>query len=45
MRNKQVDTLRGILILMVIIFHYFYRIITLYGLDTVNFFTLNDWGQ
>ena len=44
MRNKQVDTLRGILILMVIIFHYFYRITTLYGLENVNFFTLNDWG-
>ena len=44
MKNKQVEVLRGILILMVIIFHYMYRITTLYGIEMLDFYTLSKWG-
>ena len=44
MRNKQVDALRGILILMIVFFHYTFRFSALYGVQTTNFWTLAEWG-
>lgn len=44
MKNKKIEVLRGILILIIIFFHYTYRFTELFGIETINFFSLSKWG-
>lgn len=43
-KNKQVEVWRGILILMILFFHYTYRFSAIYGIDTISFYSLKEWG-
>ena len=43
-KNKQIEVLRGFLMLMIVFFHYTYRFTQLYGIQTINFLSLNKWG-
>lgn len=43
-KNKQIEALRGILILIIIFFHYTYRFSELFSIETINFFSLDKWG-
>jgi len=44
MRNKNVDMLRGLLILMIMFYHYTFRFSEIYGYKTIEFWSLKDWG-
>lgn len=44
MKNRQIDSLKGILMLMIVFYHYTYRFQELYQIQTINFFTLEFWG-
>lgn len=44
MKNKQINSLKGILMLMIVFYHYTYRFQELYHIPTINFITLEFWG-
>lgn len=44
-RNYQIDALRAILILIIVFFHYTYRFSGLFHINTLNFFSLAEWGS
>ena len=43
-KNKRIEVSRGILILMILFFHYTYRFSEIYNINTINFFSLDSWG-
>ena len=43
-RNKQIDSLRGILSIMIMFFHFSYRFSQIYNISTIDFYTLKHWG-
>ena len=44
MKNKGINSLKGILMLMIMFYHYTYRFQELYGISTIYFPTLDTWG-
>lgn len=44
MRNKQIEGLRAIGVIMIVLFHYIYRFNELYG-DASAFSVLSQWGS
>ena len=44
MKNKQITSLKGLLILMIMFYHYTYRFQTLYNINSINFPSLDVWG-
>jgi len=44
MKNKQVESIRGIIMVMIMFYHYTYRFTELYNINTINFFSLDNWG-
>ncbi|MDD6224247.1 MAG: acyltransferase [bacterium] len=45
MKNKQIEYIRAILILMIIFYHYTYRFEEIFDISTINFYTLSLWGE
>lgn len=45
MKNKQINSLKGILMIMIVFYHYTFRFQELYQIETVNLVTLNMWGS
>jgi len=45
MRNRNIDVLRGILTIMIMFYHYTFRFSEIYGYETINFWSLKDWGS
>lgn len=43
-KNNQIEILRGILVMIILFFHYTYRFSELYNIQTINFFSLEKWG-
>lgn len=43
-KNKRIEVLRGILVLMIVFFHYTYRFSEIYNIETIDFFSLKYWG-
>lgn len=41
---KEIEIIRGVLILIIVFFHYTYRFTELFKIETINFFSLNNWG-
>ena len=44
MKNNQITSLRGVLILIIMFYHYTFRFHELFGIDTIDFPTLKFWG-
>lgn len=44
MKNRQINSLKGILMLMIVFYHYTYRFQELFHIQTINFMTLEFWG-
>ncbi len=44
-KNKQIESLRAILLLMIVYYHYTYRFGEVFSIKTVDFFSLNLWGE
>lgn len=44
-KNVQIEALRGIIMFMIMIYHYTYRFESLYGIETIRFFSLDKWGE
>lgn len=43
-KNNQIERIRGILILMIMFYHFTYRFNQLFDIKTIDFFTLDYWG-
>ncbi|MCH5166336.1 MAG: acyltransferase [Erysipelotrichales bacterium] len=44
-KNDGIQFLRGVLILIIMFFHYIYRFGEIYSIKTINFPTLSTWGR
>ncbi len=44
-KNGQIEALRGIIMFMIMFYHYTCRFESLYGIETIGFFSLNQWGE
>lgn len=44
-KNGQIEALRGIIMFMIMFYHYTFRFESLYGIKTICFFSLDKWGE
>jgi len=44
-KNVQIEALRGFIMFMIMIYHYTFRFESLYGIQTIHFFSLDKWGE
>lgn len=44
-KNGQIEALRGIIMFMIMFYHYTFRFESLYGIKTISFFSLDKWGE